>query len=217
MEINFETIRDILERRLHQADIERLLQGLSETDKTQLFVRITELVRRTSALVDISNRVSDTLSLDVLFPRLMEVVTETLNVERSSLFLYDADTKELFSRVMQGNAMGEVRFPANLGIAGSVFSNDAGAIIHDAYADPRFNPQVDKQSGFRTRSILCLPLKNRRGAVFAVAQLLNRRDGRPFEAEDERKLHQFTESLGVILETLESLSEVRAVGKNRGM
>src|SRR6185503_250748 len=138
MQINFETIRDILDRRLHQADIERLLHGLSEAEKTQLFLRITELVRRTSALVDISNRVSDTLSLDVLFPRLMEVVTETLNVERSSLFLYDADTKELFSRVMQGNSMGEVRFPAGLGIAGSVFTRGEAEIIPAAYAAARF-------------------------------------------------------------------------------
>ncbi|HET9405438.1 MAG TPA: GAF domain-containing protein, partial [Burkholderiales bacterium] len=137
MQINFETIRGILERRLHQADIEKLLQGLSDSEKTQLFVRITELMRRTTALVDIANRVSDTLSLDVLFPRLMDVVTESLNVERSSLFLYDPDTKELFSRVMQGNAMGEIRFPADHGIAGSVFTSGEGVIIHDTYADMR--------------------------------------------------------------------------------
>jgi len=126
MEVNFEIIRGILERRLRQADIERLLGGLSDTEKTQLLIRITELVRCTTALVDVANRVSDTLSLDVLFPRLMEVVTETLNAERSSLFLYDPETRELFSRVMQGNAMGEVRFPANQGIAGSVFTSGKG-------------------------------------------------------------------------------------------
>ena len=76
MKIDFEIIRGILERRLQQADIERLLGGLSDSEKTQLLIRITELVRRTTALVDVANRVSDTLSLDVLFPRLMEVVTE---------------------------------------------------------------------------------------------------------------------------------------------
>src|SRR5262245_27892795 len=92
MTIDYETIRGILDRRLHQADIERLLHGLSEGERTQLFLKISELMRRTSALVDIANRVSDTLSLDVLFPRLMDVVTETLNVERSSLFIYDPDT-----------------------------------------------------------------------------------------------------------------------------
>ena len=207
MEINFETIRDILERRLHQADIERLLQGLSETDKTQLFVRITELVRRTSALVDISNRVSDTLSLDVLFPRLMEVVTETLNVERSSLFLYDADTKELFSRVMQGNAMGEVRFPANLGIAGSVFSNDAGEIIHDAYADQRFNREFDTKTGYRTRNILCVPIRNKKHEVIGVTQALNKREGQ-FDAEDQRLLEALSTQAAAALENARMFEKV---------
>ena len=106
MQINSETIHDIVEHRLHQADIEKLLQPLSEAERAQLFLRITEFVRRASALIDIGNRVYDTLSLDVLFPRLIEVVSETLNAERSSLFLYDPDTQELFSRVMQDSIVG---------------------------------------------------------------------------------------------------------------
>src|ERR1035438_391520 len=113
MQIGTETIRDILDHPLHQADIEKLLRGLNDTEKAQLFFHIAELVRRTSAIADIANRVSDSLSLDVLFPRLMEVVTKTLNADRSSLFLYDPETKELYSRVMQGNVMGEIRFPSN--------------------------------------------------------------------------------------------------------
>jgi hypothetical protein len=89
MQIGFETIREILEHRLHQDDIERLLEGLDETGKAELFYRITEMLRRTTALADIANRVNDSLSLDVLFPRLMEVVTEALNADRSTLFLHD--------------------------------------------------------------------------------------------------------------------------------
>jgi adenylate cyclase len=65
---------------------------------------------------------------------------------------------------------------------------------------------VDRKSGFRTRSILCLPIQNRFGAVFAVTQLLNRKDGQPFAEEDERRFKEFTESVGVILETLEGLA-----------
>ena len=207
MQINFETIREILERRLHQADIERLLHGLSDSDKTQLFVRITELVRRTSALVDISNRVSDTLSLDVLFPRLMEVVTETLNVERSSLFLYDPDTKELFSRVMQGNAMGEVRFPGDLGIAGSVFTNDVGEIIPDAYADQRFNREVDSKTGYRTRNILCVPIRNKKREVIGVTQALNKREGQ-FDVEDQRLLEALSSQAAAALENARMFEKV---------
>jgi len=207
MQINFETIRGILEHRLHQADIERLLHGLSELEKTQLFLRITELVRRTSALVDISNRVSDTLSLDVLFPRLMEVVTETLNVERSSLFLYDPDTKELFSRVMQGNAMGEVRFPGNLGIAGSVFTRGEGEIIPDAYADARFNREFDSKSGYRTRNILCVPIRNKKREVIGVTQALNKKEGQ-FDVEDQRLLEALSSQAAAALENARMFEKV---------
>lgn len=177
MQINFETIRGILEHRLHQADIERLLHGLSEGEKTQLFFLISEFVRRTSALADISNRVSDTLSLDLVFTRLIEVVTETLNVERSSLFLHDPDTKELFSRVMQGNTVGEVRFPCSLGIAGSVFTRGEAEIIPDAYADTRFNRDVDTRTGYRTRNILCMPITTKGGTKVGVMEILNKKGG----------------------------------------
>jgi len=134
---------------------------------------------------------------------------ELLDAERASLFLVDGATNTLLLRVAQDLPEGmAVRIPIGSGIAGAAAQSGAAIRVDDAYADPRFNPQVDQQSGFRTRSILCFPLKNRRGAVFAVAQLLNRKDGRPFDDADERKFHQFTESLGVILETLESLSRV---------
>lgn len=207
MQIDFETIRGIMERRLQQADMERLLRGLSETEKTQLFLRITELMRRTSALVDIANRVSDTLSLDVLFPRLMEVVTETLNAERSSLFLYDPDAKELFSRVMQGNAMGEVRFPADRGIAGTVFTTGEGVIIHDVYADDRFNRDVDTRTGYRTRNLLCVPIRNKRGEVIGVTQALNKREG-AFDAEDQNLLESLSSQAAAALENARLFEKV---------
>jgi GAF domain-containing protein len=73
--------------------------------------------------------------------------------------------------------------------------------IDDAYADPRFNRDVDKRTGYTTRSILSLPMKNMDGEVFAVAQLLNRRDGQPFDEHDEQRFSEFVQSLGVIFET----------------
>ncbi len=216
MKIDFEIIRGILERRLQQSDIERLLGGLSDAEKTQLLIRITELVRRTTALVDVANRVSDTLSLDVLFPRLMEVVTETLNAERSSLFLYDAETKELFSRVMQGNAMGEVRFPADRGIAGSVFTSGRGEIIPDAYADPRFNRKVDTDTGYRTRNILCVPIRNKKQAVIGVTQALNKREG-GFDAEDQQLLEGLSSQAAAALENARMFERVERAQREEAL
>jgi len=103
--------------------------------------------------------------------------------------------------------MGEIRFPLGSGIAGTVAQTGKSIRIDDAYADPRFNQDVDRQTGFRTRSLLTLPVKDRDGKVFAVAQLLNRRDGQPFTGEDEQRFASFIQSIGVIFETQLGLAE----------
>ena len=81
--------------------------------------------------------------------------------------------------------------------------------VDDAYADPRFNRAVDAETGFTTRSVLCLPLHDRAGRVFAVTQLLNRRDGRPFDDADARRYGEFAASLSVLLESLSQLDAGR--------
>jgi len=199
MQIGFETIREILEHRLRQEDIEQLLRGLDEPGKAELFYRITEMLRRTSALADIANRVSDSLSLDVLFPLLMEVVTEALNADRSSLFLYDPETHELFSRVVQGDTIGEIRFPCGLGVAGSVFMSGEAEIIADAYADPRFNQEFDRRTGYRTRNILCVPIRNKKREVIGITQVLNKHAG-DFDSEDQHLLEGLSLQASAALE-----------------
>jgi adenylate cyclase len=98
-----------------------------------------------------------------------------------------------------------VRIPLGSGIAGAVAQSGAAARVDDAYADPRFNPEVDRRTGFRTRALLALPVRDRAGRVFGVAQLLNRRDGRPFDAADEERFARFSDSLARILESWQRL------------
>ena len=216
MQIGFETIREILEHRLRQEDIEKLLHGLDESGKAQLFFRITELLRRTTALADIANRVSDSLSLDVLFPRLMEVVTEALNADRSSLFLYDRETNELFSRVMQGNVIGEIRFPSHLGVAGSVFTSGEAEIIPDAYADARFNQDFDRRTGFHTRNILCVPIRNKNHEIIGITQVLNKRAG-DFDIEDQRLLEGLSQQAAAALENARLFEKVERQQREEAM
>ena len=84
--------------------------------------------------------------------------------------------------------------------------------VDDAYAHPLFNPEVDRQTGFRTRSLLCVPVGDRAGRVFAVAQLLNKRSGAPFDDGDEDRLRAFTRSIAVVLESWERMSRRRPGG-----
>jgi GAF domain-containing protein len=102
--------------------------------------------------------------------------------------------------------MGRIRIPLGSGIAGAVAQTGQAIRIDDAYSDPRFNRDVDKQTGYHTRSIISLPVKNQAGEVFAVAQLLNRKDGLPFDDGDEQQFADFIESIGVILETQQGLA-----------
>ena len=186
-----DTIHEILGHELSQSEIERLLGALDDAGKARLFHHVAETARRTAAVAEVASRVSDSLSLDVLFPRLMQVVTETLNADRSSLFLYDPDTRELFSRVMQGNAMGEIRFPAHMGIGGSVFTSGVAEIIADAYADERFNQEVDRHTGYHTRNILCVPIRNKQREVIGITQALNKHAG-DFSEEDRHLLEELS-------------------------
>ena len=130
-------------------------------------------------------------------------VSELLDAERASLFLVDRRRGELVLRVAQDVEKGDsVRIPLASGIAGVAATSGQPVRVADAYQDPRFNRDVDLRTGFRTRSVLCLPLHDRSGEVFAVTQLLNRRDGQPFDAADEKRYADFAASLGVLLESL---------------
>ncbi len=142
-----------------------------------------DAIRRLSVLVEVADTVTQRLSLDHQLPRLIELIAEALDAERATLFLHDADAAELFSRVAGGEGVSEIRIPQSVGIAGSVFGSGIGEIIHDAYRDARFNPEVDRRTGYHTRNILCAPLRNRAAQVIGVTQVLNKRSG-PFTAAD---------------------------------
>jgi len=177
-----EVVQSVLSHRLEQADLDHILRLLSVDDRDELLTKVGELLGRVSTLIDVSHRVHDTLDLDVLLPRLMAIITEALDADRSSLFLYDERTDELYSRVAQGAGTAELRFPAGSGIAGAVFRSNRATIIADAYADDRFNREIDQDTGYHTRNILCAPITNS-GVPIGVTQVLNKLDG-PFTDDD---------------------------------
>jgi len=133
-------------------------------------------------------------------------LAQVLDAERASFFLVDPERGELVLRVSQDvGADEDVRIPLGTGIAGAVATKGTPVRIEDAYADPRFNREIDRRTGFRTRSVLAMPVRDRQGGVFGVAQLLNRRDGRPFDAADEERFARFAAPLGLILESWQRL------------
>ena len=158
-----------------------------------------DAIRRLSVLVEVADTVTQRLSLDHQLPRLIDLIIEALDAERATLFLHDADAGELFSRVAHGEGVSEIRIPQSVGIAGSVFGSGVAEIIDDAYRDARFNPEVDRHTGYRTRNILCVPLRNRADQVIGVTQVLNKRSG-PFTTADMALLEAISRHAASALE-----------------
>ena len=185
--------------------INEIVDDLDEQGFNDLLKEITDDSQRFLEATALANDVAFKSMLKQGLFAFTRKLGQMLNADKASLFIVEDES--LVLRVAEDlDEVGEVRIPVGSGIAGAAAQTGQTIRIDDAYADPRFNPDVDKQSGYRTRSILSLPVKDRSGHVFAVAQLLNRRDGKPFDDSDEKKFSEFIQSIGVILETMEGLS-----------
>jgi adenylate cyclase len=138
---------------------------------------LAEEFGRLTVLAEVADTVTRDLSLDHQLPRLIELITDALDADRATLFLHDPDTGELFSRILRGEGVAEIRIPATAGISGAVFTSGTAEIIRDAYKDPRFNQEIDRRTGYRTRNIVCAPLRNRAGQAIGVTQVLNKHRG----------------------------------------
>lgn len=129
----------------------------------------------------------------------MKLAAETLEAERATLFLVDKSTNELWSRSGTGIKQKEIRIPINSGIAGEVALSSIPQIIDEPYSHPKFNKNVDAKTGFKTRNILCLPMKNLQGEVIGVFQILNKKSGN-FVKDDEIFLSAMAASTGIAIE-----------------
>ena len=157
--------------------------------------------------ISIVSDVTAEIDLGALLQRVMEEATKMLDADRATLFLNDEKTNELFSRVAMGEGIGEIRLPNTAGIAGSVFTSGKSMNIPYAYADLRFNPSFDKQTGYFTRSILCVPVVNKEGKVIGCTQVLNKTGGK-FTDEDESRLKAFTQQVAIALENAKLFEDV---------
>ena len=160
-------------------------------------------------LLSVSNQLALSNTLTEALRTLVELTTTTIGAERGSIFLNDAKSGELYTRVTDGKFSREIRILNTEGVAGNVFDSGEATIVDDAYADDRFNPEVDGKTGFTTRSILCAPLLTLRGEKIGVSQLLNKKKGR-FSAEDLKLLEAMIEQSAIALDSLRTVEETQA-------
>lgn len=162
-----------------------------------------------SALLEISRQLSATTELAALLATVERSCLQVLDCERTTIFLFDAKADELVSRVATGigpsTDAGEIRFAAGRGIAGEVLRTRAVLNIPDAYSDARFNAEVDRQTGFRTRNLLTCPLLGHDGSAVGVLQALNKRGG-SFGPWEEHLILTFAAQVGVAVQRQQLLA-----------
>jgi adenylate cyclase len=185
-------------------------QGVLALQGAQFIERLEKIRRQELEFINVVSEITSDIKLGSLLQNVMSEATRLLSAERSTLFLNDEKANELWSEVGQGLGATRIRLPNHVGIAGAVFSTGKTINIPYAYADLRFNPAFDKQTGFFTRSILCVPLVNKYGKTIGVTQVLNKRGG-PFTHEDEARLKAFTAQVSIALENAKLFADVQSM------
>lgn len=162
--------------------------------------------RRSRILAEVMRSFSERLDLESLLQDIMTKTMEVMDAERCTLFLVDPKTNELWSKVGEG-LKSEIRFPRHLGIAGHVATTGETVNIPEAYDDPRFNQEFDKKTGYRTRTILCMPVFDEVDEIIGVTQVLNKREG-VFDEDDERLLAAVCSQAAVALKNAQLFEDV---------
>jgi signal transduction histidine kinase len=149
-----------------------------ELKVTQLEEELVRERRIGVALREVGLALGTTLDLDQLLELILTKINDAVEADRATLYLLDERRGELISRIVQGDEVRSIRLKIGQGIAGHVAQTSKALLVNDPYNDPRFNPEWDMTSGYRTRSILAVPMKNHLGRTIGVIQVLNKRSGK---------------------------------------
>jgi sigma-B regulation protein RsbU (phosphoserine phosphatase) len=171
-------------------------------------------IEHLTRLLNVTRKMAATTDLTALLGTIVDATISVLDCDRATIFLYDPATNELYSSVATGGAT--IRFPADRGIAGAAAQDRAYVNVPDAYADPRFNQDIDKQTGFRTRNLLTFPLENNDNDLMGVLQALNKR-GDAFGSTDEELARVLSAQAGVAIHRhllLEQYAEKRRMERD---
>jgi serine phosphatase RsbU (regulator of sigma subunit) len=177
------------------------------SDPTDRIRRLEERIRRLEAVVEASALVNSTLELEQLAEHVIGIATSLIGAERGSLFLLDAESEVLRSLIAQGIGEAPLEVEVGEGIVGAVAASGEPVLLNDPYRDPRFDASFDRATGFRTRSLLTVPVRDRDGVLTAVLQLLNHREG-GFGESDVSFLEELAVPFAVALTTARMHREI---------
>ncbi len=167
----------------------------------------SELHEKLAAILDICQKMNSERDLGALLDLIAREATNLLECDRASIFLLDAERHELWSKVALGSDE-ILRFDASRGIAGSAVMTGKTVNVRDAYGDPRFYGAIDGQTGYRTRNVLAVAMRNQRGQIIGAFETLNKHAG-AFSPRDEEWLSALASHAAIAIETAQLIGELR--------
>lgn len=166
------------------------------------------------SLVKIGRSITALTDINVLLKVIAEETKNAMQADRCTVFIYDKEKNELWSKVALGMDSEEIRFPADKGLAGYVVKTGETLNIADAYNDRRFNKDVDSKTGYRTKTILCMPIKNNNQEIIGAFQVLNKVEG-TFTKNDEDLLIAIGGSASIALENAQLFEQQKQLYKEQ--
>ncbi len=163
---------------------------MAPTKKKSIAMRPS--IRKLESLIDAAKQLNTTFDLDKLLSIILGHATKNLNAARGTIYLIDERTQEIWSKVVKGTGLVEIRLPIGTGISGTVAKTGRTINVKDASKDKRFYSAIDNKSGFHTKTMLCRPMRNRNGVIIGVFQIINKKRG-VFNRNDEFFLDAFSE------------------------
>jgi sigma-B regulation protein RsbU (phosphoserine phosphatase) len=164
-------------------------------------------IKRLEALINASKILNSTLDLDKLLALILDLAIKNLKAARGTIYLIDTDRKELWSKVLKGKDLVEIRLPIGTGISGNVAKTGKTINLKDAWKDKRFFSGFDLRTGFQTRTMLCMPMRDRNRKIIGVFQIMNKHDG-AFTKEDETFLEAFSVHAALAIENAQLHQEI---------
>ena len=205
------------------------LEAAKENDKfdfiNEIYLRLSQIKNGLDAsiqakndplvsLVKIGRSINVLTDINVLLKVIAEETKNAVQADRCTVFMWDKEKDELWSKVALGMDNTEIRVPAEKGLAGYVVRTGESLNIKDAYNDPRFNPEVDKETGYRTKTILCMPIKNNNREIIGAFQVLNKVNG-IFTKNDEDLLVAIGGSASIALENAQLFEQQKELYKEQ--
>lgn len=164
------------------------------TDELQMIIKAAELV-------------NSNIRIDEVLKNIVDVATDLTRADRGTLYLVDKEKNELWSLITMGDEMREIRLKIGEGLAGFVAKSGETVNIKDVQKDSRFRSDIDRASGYKTRNMICFPIKNNKGEIAGVLQLLNSSKGE-FNKRDEEFLNALSIHSAIALQNAELVEKL---------